>query len=142
MSRSTFCFAVLFLGVASLLMAWPNAATAQRGEPIPEKSFSNLIAALNNIPSEIRAVENQEVQEVLFADVREMRDNLDERQNQRLDEAIDDANMEELHDFLSTHDSLSTALREKRRDRVPVEDVVAIDMLSDGDVVVYFEPML
>lgn len=141
MWRSKIAIGALLVGLA-LLVGRPSTVAAQPGQPIPEKSFSNLIAALNNVNSEIRALRNREFQNVLFANVRDMRDNLDESQNQMLDKAIEDANLEPLHDYLLNNKALSTALREKRRDKVHVKDVVAVDMLSDGDVVVYFESTL
>lgn len=120
----------------------PVHAQAPLGQSAEQQSFSKLIAALNNVSSEIRRLENQDVQNVEFENVRELRSNLDESQNQRLDEAIEKAETEELHDFLNDHAILLTALREKSQDKVNVKDVVAVDMLSDGDVVVYFEPTL
>lgn len=141
MSRSrTVILPLLFVIVATMTL--PSAAQAQ---PVPtggQTSFSKLIAALNNIESEIRTIENQSVEAVEFANVREMRADLDESQNQTLDTEIEAADTETLHDFLVDNAPFQTAFREKRRDKVDTEDVVAVDMRSDGVAIVYYEPTL
>lgn len=141
MSRSrAVILPLLFVIVATMTL--PSTMQAQ---PVPtggQTSFSNLIAALNNIESEIRTIENQSVEAIEFANIREMRADLDESQNQTLDEEIEAAYTETLHDFLDNSTLFQTAFQEKRRDKVNVEDVVAVDMLSDGTVVVYFDPTL
>lgn len=141
MSLAKTCLAALLIGTVSLSVL-PNTTVAQRGDPIPQKNFSNLIAALSNVNSEIRALENREVQNILFANVNEMRTELDERQNQQLDEAIEEADLDTLHDFLAEDESFKRALREKHRDSVSVNEVIAVDMLSDGDVLIYFAPTI
>lgn len=122
----------------------PNTAHAQEEEeeraPMGgQESYTQLIDALNNSEAQIRALEQQDVQNVQLVNVEDIRQGLDDNQEQQLDEALDQANTDELHNALEENQTVNRAL-EDAQDDVSVDDVVAVNAVGEGEVVVYYEP--
>lgn len=130
----------LFLALAGLV-ALPNGVQAQDqpAQPGDQASFSNLIEALNNTQAQVRALEQQNVQDVQLANVENIRQNIDDNKKQRLDKALEQANTDKLHKALQENQAVNRALEEAQED-VSVDDVVAVDALGEGGAVVYYEP--
>lgn len=132
-------FVALFFALAGLV-AVPTGAQAQERAPTGgEANYSSLIEALNNTEAQVRALEQQEVQNVQLANVEQIRQGLDDSQKQELETALEEANTEELRSAISENQKISTALEEAQEDVSP-QDVVAVNVLEDGQAVVYYDP--
>ncbi len=137
-------FVALFLALAGLV-AVPNSAMAQEDEeeraPMGgQESFTQLIDALNNSEEQIQALKQQDIQNVELVNVEDLRQGLDDTQKQRLDEAINQANTDELHTALEGNQTVQSALEEETQNDVSVDDVVAVNASGEGEVVLYYEP--
>lgn len=134
---SLFAFAFALAG----LLALPTGAQAQERTPMGgQASFTNLIDALNNTEAQVRALEQQSVQEVHLANIQELRQGLDESQKQELDQALEEANTEELKNAVSENEEITSALEEDAEEELSAENVVAVDANGEGGVVVYYDP--
>lgn len=135
---------ILFLALAGLVAA-PNSVQAQEEtEPwdTDYDSFNSLLEAIDNSDEQISALEQQDVQNIQLVNIDEIRSDLDETQEQRLDQALEDANTEELHRALNQNENVTATLEDETQENVNVMDVVAINVLENGDVVVYHEPVM
>lgn len=136
-------FVALFLALAGLV-AVPNSAMAQEEEeraPMGgQESFTQLIDALNNSEEQVQALKQQDIQNVDLVNVEDLRQGLDDTQKQRLDEAMDQANTDELHQALEENQTVQSALEEETQDDVSVDDVVAVNASGEGNVVLYYDP--
>lgn len=118
------------------LMAIPNNAQAQQQQG--QATFGNLVAALNNINAQVRALEQADinVENIQVARVRDIRDNLNDNQVETLNNAFRDANIEVLREGIQDNEVLNNFLNEND---IAVNDVVAVNVLSGGDVVVFVD---
>lgn len=123
---------VTLLGIA---MA-PNASAQQ--QDVGQATFGNLIAALNNINAQVRALENVDIEDVdvRVVNVEDVQNNLNNNQVEVLNNALQNADIDALQNFLNDNEVLQNALQNAD---VTISDVVAIDVLSGGDIVVYVQ---
>ena len=133
MVKRTLCIPVLVFAVIAL--AIPNNAQAQQ-QNVGQAAFGNLIAALNNINAQVRALENVdvEVEDVQVVNIGDIEDNLNENQIEVLNNALQNADIDALQNFLNNNDVLNDALNENN---IQISDVVAVNVLSGGDIVIY-----
>lgn len=133
----------LFLALIGLVVVPSSAHAQEETEPwdTDPNSFNSLIEAIENSEAQIRALEQEDVQNVQFVNIEDIRGELDANQEQRLDQTLQDANTEELHRVLSENETITTSMEEARED-VNVMDVIAIDVREDGDIVVFYEPVM
>lgn len=126
--------AALFLALFGL-MAVPNSAQAQQQEG--QANFGNLIAALNNVNAQVRALEDAEIQDVQVVNIEDIYNNLNDNQVQTLNNAFRDADIDVLTNAIQDNETLNNSLNQNN---VQISDVVAVNVLSGGDVVVYTDP--
>lgn len=124
----------------------PSSALAQQEEEgqraaTGQESFTNLIEAVNNSEAQVRALEQQDVQDVKLVNVKDVRSGLDQSQKQQLDQALENANTDQLRSTLNQNDTITSALEESQED-VGVMDVVAINVQEDGTATVFYEPAM
>lgn len=133
----------LFLALLGLLVVPEPTYAQQEMEPwdTDQDSFRNLIEAIENIQAQIRALEQQDVQNVQFVSLEDIRGELDENQERQLDQALQETSTKELHRSLNQHEAISSSMEEVRED-VNVRDVVAMNVQKNGDVVVFYDPMM
>lgn len=117
----------MMLAVAGPAMAQPTQAneTAQINQ-------GGLISALNNVNAEINNVEalnDLTVNDVQVVNVEDVLNN-----SNVLNNVLRNADIDALQNFLNNNDVIKNALNDNN---VAVEDVVAVDVLSDGTVVVF-----
>jgi hypothetical protein len=129
---------VLMLGVPAVTVSQAP-AMAQRAV---QGNFGNLIAALNNINVQIQRLEalnDLTVEDVRVVNVEDI-----------LNNSLNKNNVEILNNVLNNNETEILTLRESLNDNqiiqdvlnnnnVAVNDVVAIDVLSGGDVVVFYQ---
>lgn len=133
----------LFLALLGLLVVPEPTYAQQEREPwdTDQDSFRNLIEAIENVEAQIRALEQQDVQNVQFVSLEDIRGELDENQERQLDQALQEASTKELHRSLNQHEAISSSMEEVRED-VNVRDVVAMNVQKNGDVVVFYDPVM
>ncbi len=117
----------MMLAVAGPAMAQPTQAnnTAQINQ-------GNLISALNNVNAEINNVEalnDLTVNDVQVVNVEDVLNN-----SNVLNNVLRNADIDALQNFLNNNDVIKDALNDNN---VVVSDVVAVDVLSDGTVVIF-----
>lgn len=123
---------ILMLGVPAVtLMQEP--ASAQQAKPT---TVGNLISALNNIAVQItnlEALNDLTVEDVRVVDVDDV---LNDNNVQALNDALNENNVEvvTLRNVLNGNEVIKEALN---NNDVAISDVVAIEVLSGGDVVVF-----
>lgn len=132
-----------FLALVGLVAVPSSVQAQQEREPwdTDPDSFNSLIEAIENSDAQIRALEQQDVQNVQFVSLEKIRGELDRNQEQRLDQALQDANTEELHRALNENETITTSMEDTRED-VSVMDVIAINVRENGDVVVFYESVM
>lgn len=128
-------FAALFAGVVTLSAS--TAALAQN-QQTGQATFGNLIAALNNISAEVNdlsALNDLSVEDVQVVNVE---DTLNGNNVQALNNALNQNNVEvvTLQDTLNNNEVVKNALN---NNDVAIDRVVAVDVLSGGDVVVFYQ---
>lgn len=124
--------AALVLALVGLLSVPNNAQAQQQGQA----NFGNLIAALNNIHSQVQALEEADIGDVQVVNVEDIEETLNENQNESLGDAFQDADLEALRNAVQNHEALTNSLSQNN---VQVGDVVAVDVLNGGDVAVYVD---
>lgn len=128
----------LFVGALVVLAAAPAVSAQQNSE---QATFGNLVAALNNISAQIDNLEA--LNDLTVEDVRVVSaDNLLRGANvEALNNALNRNNVEvlRLRDVLNDNEIIKNALN---NNNVAVNDVVAIDVLSGGEVVVFTQPQM
>lgn len=119
----------MMLSVAGPAMAQPTQAneTAQINQ-------GNLISALNNVNAEINNVEA--LNDLTVNDVRVVNVEDAVNNNNVLNNVLRNADIDALQNFLNNNDVLNEALN---NNNVVVSDVVAVDVLSDGTVVLFVQ---
>lgn len=127
---ATLCAGVLTLGVSTAALA-QNQQTGQA-------TFGNLIAALNNISVEINdlsALNDLTINDVQVVNVQ---DTLNGNNVQALNNALNRNNVEviTLQNTLNNNEVIKNALN---NNNVAINRVVAIDVLSGGDVIVFYQ---
>ena len=123
---------ILMLGVPAVVMTQQTAIAQQAGQI----TVGNLIAALNNIAVQIdnlEALTNLTVKDVQVVNVEDV---LKKNNFQVLDNALNRNNVEifNLRNVLNDNEIIKEALS---NNNVAVNDVVAINVLSGGDVIVF-----
>lgn len=123
--------------VGMLALATPVAASAQRPAQVaPQATFGNLISALNNISVQINklnALNGLTVSQVRVVNVSDL---LNGNNVTALNNALNKNNVQilNLRNVLNNNEVVKNALN---NNNVSVSRVVAIDVLSGGDVVVF-----
>ncbi len=128
----------LSAGAMMLSLTGPAFAAPSQANQTGQATFGNLIAALNNVNAEINnleALNNLTIQDVRVVNVEDVLNgnNVNALNNNAVDIAI-------LQDFLNNSlnennvEVLNDALN---NNNVVITDVVAIDVLSGGDIVVF-----
>ena len=123
---------VLILGVPAVALAQQTPPVQQTGQA----TVGNLIAALNNITVQVnnlQALNGLTVQDVRVVNVEDV---LNNNNVNALNNALNNNNVEilNLRKVLNNNEVIKEALN---NNDVAVNDVVAIDVLSGGDVVVF-----
>ena len=127
-------------GAMMLSLTGPAFAAPTQANQTGQATFGNLIAALNNVNVEINnleALNNLTIQDVRVVNVENVLNgnNVNALNNNDVDVAI-------LQDFLNNNlnnnnvEILNNALN---NNNVAITDVVAIDVLSGGDIVVFVQ---
>lgn len=118
------------------LFAVPNSAQAQQQQG--QANFGNLVAALNNVNAQVQALQEAEINEnnVHIVDIEEIYNNLNENQVETLNNAFRDADVDVLTNAVQDNETLNNSLNDNN---VQASDVVAVDVASGGDVVVYVD---
>ena len=123
---------ILMLGIPAVTLIQEPASAQQAGQA----TVGNLIAALNNIAVQItnlQALNDLTVQNVRVVNVEDV---LNGNNVEALNNALNRNNVEilNLRNVLNNNEIIKNALN---NNNVAVNDVVAIDVLSGGDVVVF-----
>lgn len=129
-----FSIAALFLALFGL-MAVPNSAQAQQQQG--QANFGNLIAALNNVNAQVRALENADIQDVQVVNIEDIYNNLNDNQVETLNNAFRDADIDVLTNAIQDNETLNNSLNQND---VQISDVVAVNVLSGGDAIVFTDP--
>ncbi len=126
----------LLAGVTAVAMmlavAGPAAALPTQANDTAQINQGNLISALNNVNAEInniRALNNLTVSDVQVVNVEDAVNN-----NNVLNNVLRNADIDALQNFLNNNEVLNDSLNQND---VNVEDVVAVDVLRGGTVVVF-----
>jgi hypothetical protein len=123
---------ILMLGVPAVTLMQEPASAQQAGQA----TVGNLISALNNIAVQITSL--QALNDLTVEDVRviDVDDVLNDNNVQALNNALNENNVEvvTLRNVLNGNEVIKEALN---NNNVAVSDVVAIEVLSGGDVVVF-----
>jgi hypothetical protein len=139
---------IALCAAATLAFVAPSNASAQQ-QQVGQATFGNLIAALNNINAQVRALENVDVREVRVVSA----DNLARGANvEALNNALNRNNVEilnlrnVLNNSLNDNEVLRNALQNALQNaniltepNVFVQRVVAIEVLRTGDVIVFYQ---
>ena len=128
---------LVFSGSTVTLAAEPP--TAPMVQQVGQATFGNLIAALNNIAVEIdqlNALNNLNVEDVQVVNVRNL---LNGNNVNALNNALNRNNVEilNLRNVLNNNEIVKDVLNDANID---IGQVVAIDVLSGGDVIVFYQP--
>ncbi len=130
-------FFVALAAVVMMAFTLPTEAQAQEQEA-DQDNFGNLISALNNINAQISDVEA--LNDLTVEDVRvvNVEDVIQGNNVNALNNALNrnETDIDALQDFLNDNEILNDALNENN---VAVSDVIAIDVLSGGEVVVFVQ---
>jgi hypothetical protein len=132
------------LAVALLLLSIAGPALAQtQDNEVRQVTFGNLIAALNNINVEINNL--QALNDLTITDVRvvNVEDVLNDNNVRAFNNALnrDEVDIAVLQNFLnnSLNDNVVTIREVLSNNNVAIGEVVAIDVLSGDDVVIYVQ---
>jgi hypothetical protein len=132
------------LAVALLLLSIAGPALAQtQDNEVRQVTFGNLIAALNNINVEINNL--QALNDLTITDVRvvNVEDVLNDNNVRAFNNALNrnEVDIAVLQNFLnnSLNDNVVTIREVLSNNNVAIGEVVAIDVLSGGDVVIYVQ---
>jgi hypothetical protein len=123
---------------AAVTLSLALAAPAAAQQTSVQRSFGNLIAALNNISVQIEELEA--LNDLTVSDVRvvNVEDVLNGNRVRALNNALNrnDVDIVRLRNVLNDNEIIKNALN---NNDVAVSDVVAIEVLSGGDIVLYFQ---
>lgn len=127
------------LGAGVLMLGVPVVGQAQITNPItPQDTVGNLLSALNNIVVEIgqlNALNDLTVEKVRVVNVKDV---LNGNNVEALNNALNRNNVEilNLRNVLNNNEVIKNALN---NNNVAVGQVVAIDVLSGGDVILFYQ---
>lgn len=132
------------LAAGILVLGGPTAAMAYEAPVVPvvhqvgQATFGNLIAALNNIAVEIdelNALNDLTIEDVQVVNVEDV---LNGNRVNALNNALNRNNVEilNLRNVLNNNEIIKNVLN---NNNIALDDVVAIDVLSGGDVVVFHQ---
>ena len=123
------------LALALAAVGMPERAEAQQ-QDVGQATFGNLIAALNNINAQIRALENVDIDEVRVVNVQNV---LNKNNVNAFNNALNRNNVEilNLRNVLNNNEIIKNALN---NNNVAIDRVVAISVLSGGDIIVFYQP--
>ena len=126
---------------AAVVLLSPPAAMAQQPET-RQATLPNLIAGLNNISAQIQTLHNLSAQSIRVMTV-DVGDLLNSNNAQVLNSTIDrnQMNIGALQSFLnnSQTEAVVTIRNVLTRNQILVSEVTAIDVLSHGDVIVFYQ---
>ena len=128
----------LAVPAAAAVLAFPVAATAQPNQAAGGINQGNLISALNNVAVQVDRVDA--LNDLTIEDVRVVNVQDVIRNSSVLNNALRDADIDVLTDFLngSLNDNTVQVIKDAlNQNDVAISDVVAINVLSGGDVVVF-----
>lgn len=122
------------LVAGSLVVISPDQAAAQQ-QDVRQASVGNLISALNNINAQVRALENVNVENVRVVTVKDV---LNDNNVQAFNNALNRNNVEilNLRNVLNDNEIIKNSLNENN---IAIGQVVAVDVLSGGDVVIFYQ---
>lgn len=130
-----------FAAAAAGTVALPERIEAQEAPRAAQVTVGNLIAALNNVNVQItrlEALNDLTIQDVRLVNVRDV---LNDANIQAFNNALNRNNVEilNLRNVLNDNEVIKNALN---NNQVPIAigQVVAIDVLSGGDVIVFYQP--
>lgn len=128
----------LILAFAFTAFAIPNQSLAQE-QATEEATVENLVAALNNTSVEISELDSLDALAAEDVQVVNVEDVLQGENTDSLNSALDRDEVEivELEEAITANEVISTVLTTHEVD-VAVADIVAIDVLSNGGVIVYY----
>ena len=133
------------LGAGILMIGVPTSALAYQPPVVPvvqqegQGTYENLIAALGNLGAELEqlgAMTNLTVTNVRIFDAEYLASGHDPA---ALDQAVamHGQEIQYVQSTLANHEIVRTVLQAVN---IPVERVVAVDMLDAGDVAIYYQP--
>jgi hypothetical protein len=136
---------VAALGAGILMVGVPTSVLAHQPPAVPvvqqegQGTYENMIAALENLPAELaqlNAVTGLTVTNVRIFDADYLASGQDPV---ALDQAValHGAEIQNVQSTLANHEIVRTVLQAVK---IPVENVVAVDMLDAGDVAIYYQP--
>ena len=118
----------------AMMLSLGGSAMAQtQGNQVDQSNQGNLISALNNINAETQALNDVEITDVRVVNVEDVANNNNVLNNALNNNSVD---IDALQDFLNGNEVIVEALN---GNDINIEDVVAIDVLSDGTVVVFVQ---
>lgn len=114
MTKRSVSLVALIFALVGLVAVPTGVRVQQETEPwdTSQDSFKSLIEAIENSDAQIRALKQQDVQQVQFVSLEAVRSDLDKRQEQRLDQALKDASTEELHRAMSQNETITTSMKD------------------------------
>jgi hypothetical protein len=136
-SRKTRLAALLTAGAMTFSVAAPAVAQTQSNQ-VAQINQGGLVSALNNVNAEINNIEA--LNDLTVSDVRVV--NVEDVLNNSnvLNNVLRNADIDALQNFLNSNDVRANIIRDVlNQSNVAVSDVVAVDVLSGGDVVVYVQ---
>ncbi len=133
--------ALLTAGAMTLAVTAPALGQSQANQ-IAQVNTGNLISALNNISAEINnleALNDLSINDVRVVDVDDVLN-----RNNVLNNALNrnDVDVNVLRDFLNNsvnNNTVEVIKQALNNNNIAISDVVAVDVLSNGDVVIYVQ---
>ncbi len=126
--------------VVTVLMPVERVRAQQPIHPKDSVNVTQLISALKNHEAERRQLEHTDIQDVRVVSVEDVRERLDRVQVERLDRALRKSHTEALPVYLKDYTPITDALESEPSSGVSIWDLVAIDVLKGGYVIVYYMP--
>ncbi len=137
-SRKARLAAGLTAGAMMLSVAGPVWAQPTQANTVAQINQGGLVSALNNVSAEINNV--QALNDLMITDVEVVNAEDAVRNNNVLNNVLNNADIDALQNFLNGNDVNAEIIRQALNNNdVDVSDVVAVDVLSDGTVVVFFK---
>jgi hypothetical protein len=130
------------LGASAILLSAPVGAMAQGGpqQETRQANFGNLISALNNISAEVQALNNLNAQSIRIVTV-DVDDVVQGNNVQAFNNALNRNDVTVLQNFLNNN-NIPVAVEISRilnNANIAVNRVVAVNVLSGGDVIVLYQ---
>ena len=134
---------VVAIAASVAAVATPQRAEAQQ-QAVGQATFGNLISALNNINVQIENLEALNDLDLDVGDINvivvEVEDLLNGNRIRALNNVLRNADIDALQNFLNDNDVdiLNDALN---NNNVNISEVIAVDVLSGGDIVIFQGPV-